>query len=150
MPKAVKIWFKKQVRIDHLTIPQRSMLDIGTVGLAGVKNRVTSSLGPDDAAAKPLNKKYAIQKTKLGLGNRRNLSFTGSMLRNLSIRTVSDNKAVAGLTGRKQRIAARANQAKQAWLVFSPRNRAAVVEATRRVMSTLSNTWVKARNNSGN
>ena len=49
------------------------MFKIGTVGVAAVKNRLAAAQGPTDSSAKPLTKRYAIQKTKLGKGNRRNL-----------------------------------------------------------------------------
>jgi hypothetical protein len=131
---SVRIWQKKRLVLDHLNFRQNQMFKIGTVGLAAVKNRVQAAMGPADEPAKPLTKRYAIRKTKLGKGNRRNLTFTGDMLRNLSLRTVSEKAAKAGLTSRKERIKAWANQKIQPWLVFSPKNRAAVVEAARRVM----------------
>ena len=130
---SVRIWQKKQIVLDHLNFRQHQMVKIGTVGVATVKNRVTAALGPDDGSAKPLTKRYAIRKTRLGLGNRRNLTFTGNMLRNLSLRTVSENSAKANVTSRKERIKAWANQNIQPWLVFSSKNRAAVTEAARRV-----------------
>jgi len=98
-----------------------------------VKNRLAAAQGPDDSPAKPLTKRYAIKKTKLGKGNRRNLTFSGDMIRNLMVRTVSEKAAKAGLTTRKDRIKAWANQRIEQWLVFSPKNKAAVVEAARRV-----------------
>jgi len=49
------------------------------------------------------------------------------------VRTVSEKAAKAGLSTRKDRIKAWANQKIQPWLVFSPKNRAAVAEAARRV-----------------
>jgi hypothetical protein len=131
---SVRIWQKKRLVLDHLNFRQHQMVKIGTVGVAAVKNRVQAALGPEDQPAKPLTKRYAIRKTKLVKGNRRNLTFTGDMLRNLSLRTVSEKAAKAGLTSRKERIKAWANQKIQPWLVFSPKNRLAVVEAARRVM----------------
>jgi hypothetical protein len=131
---SVRIWFKKEMRVDHLNFRQHQMLKLGTVGVAAVKNRVGAATGPDDSAAKPLTKRYAIWKTKLRKGNRRNLTLTGDMLRNLSVRTVSEKAAKASLTSRKERIKARANQAIQPWLVFSAKNRAAVKEAARRML----------------
>ena len=59
------------------------------------------------------------------------------MLRNLQVRTVSENKSRAGLSTRKDRIKAWANQKIEPWLVFSPKNRAAVLEATRRVLAEM-------------
>ena len=130
---SVRIWEKKQIRLDRLNFSQHQLFKIGSVGVAAVKNRVTAALGPDDSPAKPLTKRYAIKKTKLGKGNRRNLTFSGNMIRNLMVRTVSEKASKAGLTTRKDRIKAWANQRIEQWLVFSPKNKAAVVEAARRV-----------------
>jgi hypothetical protein len=131
---SIRIYQKKQIRLDRLSFWQVQMFKIGNVGVAAVKNRVAAALGPSDSPAKPLTKRYAIRKSKLGKGNRRNLSFTGDMLRNLMVRTVSEKAAKAGLSTRKDRIKAWANQKIEQWLVFSPKNKAAVVEAARRVM----------------
>jgi len=134
---SVRIYQKKQIRLDRLNFRQNQMFKIGNVGVAAVKNRLGAALGPEDSPAKPLTKRYAIRKTKLGKGNRRNLSFTGDMLRNFMVRTVSENKAKASLSTRKDRIKAWVNQKIEPWAVFSPRNRAAVVEATRRVLNEM-------------
>ena len=146
---SVRIWQKKRLVLDHLNFRQHQMFKIGTVGLAAVKNRVQAVLGPEDQPAKPLTKRYAIRKTKLGKGNRRNLTFTGDMLRNLSLRTVSEKTAKAGLTSRKERIKAWANQRIEQWLVFSPKNRTAVVEAARRVMQEAAECLVLERSLGG-
>src|SRR6266545_4185681 len=125
---SIRIYQKKQIRLDRLNFRQHQMFKIGNVGVAAVKNRVTAALGPSDSPAKPLTKRYAIRKTRLAKGNRRNLTFTGDMLRNFLVRTVSENRAKASLTTRKDRIKAWVNQKIEPWAVFSPRNRAAVVE----------------------
>jgi len=134
---SVRIYEKKQIRLDRLNFKQHQMFKIGNVGVAAVKNRVGAALGPTDAAAKPLTKRYAIRKTRLGRGNRRNLTLTGDMLRNFQVRTVSENKARAGLSTRKDRIKAWINQKIEPWIVFSPKNKAAVLEATRRVLNEM-------------
>jgi len=146
---SVRVWQKKQLRLDLLNFRQHQMFKVGTVGVAAVKNRVQAGLGPEDQPAKPLTKRYAIRKTRLGLGNRRNLMFTGNMLRNLSLRTVSEKAAKAGLTSRKDRIKAWANQKIEQWLAFSPKNKAAVVEATRRVMQEAAKRLVLERSLGG-
>lgn len=134
---SVRIWQKKQIRLDRLNFRQHQMFKVGNVGVAAVKNRVGAALGPEDSAAKPLTKRYAIRKTRLGKGNRRNLTFTGDMLRNFMVRTVSENKAKASLSTRKDRIKAWVNQKIESWAVFSPKNREAVLEAARRVVSEM-------------
>ena len=146
---SVRVYQKKQIRLDRLNFRQAQLFKIGTVGVAAVKNRLAAAQGPIDSAAKPLTKRYAIQKTKLGKGNRRNLSFTGDMLRNLNVRTVSDKTAKAGLSTRKDRIKAWANQKIEPWLVFSPKNKAAVVEATRRIFEEMKKRLLLERNLGG-
>jgi len=59
------------------------------------------------------------------------------MLRNFQVRTVSENKSRASLSTRRDRIKAWVNQKIEPWVVFSPKNKAAVVEATRRVLNEL-------------
>jgi hypothetical protein len=146
---SVRVYQKKQIRLDWLSSSQNQMFKIGTVGVAAVKNRVGAALGPTDSSAKPLTKRYAIRKTKLGKGNRRNLSFTGDMLRNLNVRTVSEKTAKAGLSTRKDRIKAWANQKIEPWLVFSTKNKAAVVEATRRIFEEMKKRLLLERNLGG-
>src|ERR1035441_8755424 len=131
---SVRVFYKKQVRIDQMNFRQQSMFKIGTVGVAAVKNRLAAAQGPTDSSAKPLTKRYAIQKTKLGKGNRRNLSFTGDMLRNFLVRTVSENKAKASNSTRKDRLKAWINNKIEPWISFSPRNRTAVLDATNRIL----------------
>jgi len=121
--------------VDHLNFRQLEMLKLGTVGLAAVKNRLAAGLGPTDGPAKPLTKRYAIYKSKrLRRRAVRDLSLTGSMLGNLSVRTVSERAAKAALTSRKERIKGLANMRREPWLVFSPRNRAALLAAARRIL----------------
>ncbi len=130
---SVRVWQKRTIRLDRLNLKQHQMFKIGNVGVAAVKNRVQVAQGPSDSAARPLTKRYAIWKTKHRRGNRRNLTLTGDMLRNFMVRTVSERRAVASNTTRKDRIKAWANQKIEPWMVFSQKNRAAVVEAARRV-----------------
>ena len=146
---SIRIWQRKTLRLDLLNFRQHQMFKIGNVGIAAVKNRLAASQGPADSAAKPLTKNYAIWKTKRGKGNRRNLMLTGDMLRNLAVRSVSENKARAGLSTRKDRIKAWANQKLEPWLVFSPRNRAAAMEAARRVFAEMRARLILERNLGG-
>jgi len=134
---SVRIYQKKEIRLDRLNVKQHQMFKLGNVGAAAVKNRLGAALGPNDAPAKPLTKRYAIRKTKLGKGNRRNLTLTGNMLRNFQVRTVSENRAKASNSTRKDRIKAWVNQKIEPWIVFSPKNKAAVVEAAKRVINEM-------------
>ena len=142
MAPMVKVYVKKQLRLDLLTFRQRDLYEIGNAGLEAVKARLAAARGPNDAPAKPLKVFYARQKSKRHLGNRRNLRFTGKMLDNLKIRTVSEKAAKAGLTSRKERTKGLANTRIEPWCLFSPANRKVVFQkaeiifkrATRRML----------------
>lgn len=149
---SVRIYVKKQVRLDRLSFHQSKMFKIGNVAVAAIKNRLSLAQGPNDTAAKPLTKRYAIWKTKRGKGNRRNLSLSGDMLRNFQVRTVTENRARAYVTGRstsksvwskakrpkfvgvENRVKAWAMQKIEPWMVLSPKNRSSVMEAASRVL----------------
>ena len=131
---SIRVYQKKQIRLDRLSFRQTQMFKVGNVGVAAVKNRVVAAQGPTDSSAKPLTKRYAIWKTKIGKGNRRNLMLTGDMLRNFQVRTVSENRAKASNSTRKDRIKAWITSKIEPWIVFSPRNRTAVRDAMNRVL----------------
>ncbi len=142
---SVRIWEKTQIRLDRLDFKQYQMFKVGNVGVVAVKNRVSAALGPSDAPAKPLTKRYAIRKTRLGKRNRWNLTLTGDMLRNFMDRTVSENHTRAGLSTRKNRIEAWVNQKIEPWVVFSPKNRAAVLKAAQQVLNEMKRTLLLER-----
>lgn len=134
---SVRIFHKKQVRLDHLTFKQHEMFKIGNVGVATVKNRLTAALGPQDTPAKPLSKYYAIRKTRMGKGNRRNLMLTGDMLRNFQVRTVSEKFAKARNSTRADRAKANITNRIEPWIVFSPKNEKAVRAFAGRVLNEM-------------
>ncbi|MGD0774915.1 MAG: hypothetical protein ABSC05_19040 [Candidatus Solibacter sp.] len=146
---SVRVFYKKQVRIDRMNFRQQSMLKIGTVGVATVKNRVAAALDSNDAPSKPLTKGYARRKTKLGLGDKRNLMFTGDMLRNFQVRTVSDNKAKANNSTRTGRLKAWLNQKIEPWVLFSPKNQKEVAESAAKVLKEMAPTLVLERTMEG-
>lgn len=124
----IKVYVKKQIRLDRLDFSQRQMFTLGNVGLASRKNEIDQALNANGTTAKPLTKRYAIYKSRIskitqGRGrNVRDLRYTGDMLREWSVRTVSDKQAVAAWTTRKGRIKARANESKESFISWSPRN----------------------------
>ena len=134
---SVRVYQKKQLRLDRLNFRQAEMYKIGNVGVAAVKNRLAAAQGPNDSSAKPLTKRYAIWKTKQGKGNRRNLTLTGNMLQNFQVRTVSENRAKASNSTRKDRIKAWITNKIQPWIAFSPKNRTVVEESANRVFKEM-------------
>jgi hypothetical protein len=153
MAQSIRIWKKKQLRLDKLNFKQREMVQIGSTGLISLFKRVASSQGPNDGAAKPLTKKYAIYKSRRRLGNRRNLFLTGQMLRSLKLRTVSDNRAYASVGAdmraenrelRKKDKSVRkltnkdvawVNQKREPWMVWSPANRRVMIEKFKEIFA---------------
>jgi hypothetical protein len=131
----VKIYVKRQIRLDRLSFQQRQMFKLGNVGLASRKFEIDKGLNANGGPAKPLTKSYAIRKsrrTKGGQGvgrNRRDLRFTGDMLREWSVRTVSERQAVSTWTTLKNRQKARSNERIESFISWSRRNAADVTRA---------------------
>ena len=134
---SVRIYQKKEARRDRLSIRQAQMFKIGNVGLAAVKNRLAAAQGPTDGPAKPLSRYYAIRKTKMGKGNRRNLMLTGDMLRNFQVRTVSEIRAKASNSTRKDRTKAWITQKIEPWVIFSPKNREVVNQTAQKLLAEI-------------
>lgn len=148
----VKIWVKKQLRLEPLTFKQRDMVDIGSAGLLSVFKRLALAQGPNDSAAKPLSPYYARYKSRMRKGNRRNLFLTGQLLESLKLRTVSDNRAYAAPDARQRsesrlkrkanksiapvtnKMVGNSNQRREPWLVFSPINKKAVMDKAMQVL----------------
>jgi hypothetical protein len=146
---SVRIYQKKVACLDRLNVKQAQMFKIGNVGLASVKNRLAAAQGPNDGAAKPLSRYYAIRKTKMGKGNRRNLMLTGDMLRNFQVRTVSENKAKASNSTRKDRIKAWITNKIEPWVVFSPKNREVVHQTAQKILAEIAARLVMERSLGG-
>ena len=139
---SVRVYYKKKIRIDRMNFRQQSMLKIGTVGVATVKNRVAAALDSNDAPSKALTKGYARHKTKLGLGDKRNLTLTGDMLRNFQVRVVTENRAKANNSSRSGRLKAWINQKIEPWVLFSPKNQKATQESGARVLKEMAPTML--------
>lgn len=135
----ISLYVKKSLRLDRLNFKQAQMQKIGQAAVDSLKQRLAAAYGPTDAPAKPLKRGYAIYKTKKGLGNRRNLTLTGGMLDNFSLRTVSENRAKARNTTRLGRIKALANQQKEPWVIFSPKNEMRTIKAVQGELQILKN-----------
>ncbi len=54
---SVRVYQKKQLRLDLLNFRQRQMYELGGTGVAAVKSRLAAAQGPADNAAKPLTKR---------------------------------------------------------------------------------------------
>lgn len=112
-------WRGKKVRLEGLGLQKYQMLELGQFGLDTVKARVARGIGANDTRMKPLKRGYAIQKTKAGHGNIRNLSFSGAMIDNLTVRFASAEQVKIALTARLARIKGLANERKDSWLQWS-------------------------------
>ena len=102
---SVRIYQKKEARLDRLNVRQEQMFKIGNVGLAAVKNRVAAAR--DRPMARP-SRSPALRdpQNQDGQGQPPQPELTGDMLRNFLVRTVSENKAKASNSTRKDRIKA--------------------------------------------
>jgi len=171
MAQSFRIYQKGKLVFDQLSFRQQDMVKIGTVGVAAVIERVLLGRGPTDGPAKPLRNWYARLKQRKGLIPRRDLMgtgfmhvkqlqkgklriskktallggrFVGHMMDNLSLRTVTENSAKAGFTQNVARIKAQANEKREPFVTFSPKNREAVTSAAAQIFRERIKTLVKA------
>jgi len=63
---SVRVFQKKQLRLDLLNFRQRQMYELGGKGVTAVKARLGAAQGPGDSDATPLTKRYAIFETRKG------------------------------------------------------------------------------------
>ena len=92
----VRIYQKKEIRLDRLSVQPDADVQDRQRRRGGGEEPAGGGAGAERRAGQAaLASYYAIRKTKMGKGNRRNLMLTGDMLRNFQVRTVSENKAKA-------------------------------------------------------
>lgn len=106
-----------------LSFDVRQMYLLARFGVDIIKARVSRTIGSDDAPMPPLKKGYAIRKGRNAWRtNRRDLNYTGEMLENFTVRSVSASQARLDITSAKQRIKARSNERRAPWFGWSPRD----------------------------
>ena len=113
------------------------MFKIGTLGVAAVKNRVTSSQGPEHAPGEAVH-----QALRHFQDTTRPRQLPQSDVQRRSATELSGphgerEPAKASLSTRKGRIKALSNQRIEPWMFISPRNKAVVLVATRRVLNEI-------------
>jgi len=105
-----------------LTPRAQHMMTLGEYGVSLMKQRVGKGIGSDDAPMPPLTSRYAKFKNRAKGRTVRDLSFTGSMLGDMSLRSVSESQARIDITTRDGRMKARANEQKAPWFGWSPQD----------------------------
>jgi hypothetical protein len=128
MAARVKVYVKKQLRLDRLTFQQNEMFKLGNYGLVSRKSEIDKGLNTHGGPAKPLHRLYAIRKSRgtksfAGRGrNIRDLRLTGNMLRELAVRTVSEQQAIMAWTTQKNRQKAQHNEDIESFVSWSGKN----------------------------
>ncbi len=109
------------------------MLILGEHGVNVVKQRVEKGIGSDDRPMSALKPSYQrFKQRRSGREPIRNLTLSGRMLDNFTVRSVSDREVRMDITGSKERIKARANERRAAWFGWSPRDLASIITVARR------------------
>jgi hypothetical protein len=93
---------------------------------------VGAGLGSNDTRMRALSLRYARFKSKTGRGAERDLKFTGKMLQNFQVRTVSEKNARIENSTRLDRQKARANNQIDAWIPWSRQNVTKIVGEARK------------------
>src|SRR4051812_19772542 len=139
----IRLYLKNRLNLERLTFDQKRMFRLGTIAVGTVKDRVKRAMNETDSRSKPLNKRYAIRKTRFGKRNVRDLNYSGQMMTNFSLRTVNDNEAFARNTTKDNQNKARFNQNKERWIVYSRTNVDAIMKAANKEFSDVVKNMVK-------
>jgi hypothetical protein len=132
----IKLMDGKTVRLGGPpSFERRQMLALGLFAVNQIKSRVKRSVGSDDSPFKPLSKGYAIQKTKAGHGNRRDMTFSGEMLNAFSVRYADASQVRMDITTTMGRIKAWANEERTPWYGFSRFDQAAIIREAQKEFS---------------
>jgi hypothetical protein len=132
-----------QLASDHSALGLSTALwcRLGDFAIKTIRERVARGLGSSDQPMPPLTKRYAIQKSKLRLGNKRNLMGTGEqgghMLDALRVTYVDQRSCKIDITTRDARMKARANEQRSPWIGFSPSDRAKILSEFKRLFGTV-------------
>lgn len=125
-----------KVRLLGVGFQKYQMLRLGSLALKDLKRRVQEGKGVNDEPMPPLKvqqvrpgsvtasleRGYPRLKRRRGRKPIRDLTLTGAMLANLTIRSASPNEVKFGLTKQKEREKALANERRYPWLGWSPSN----------------------------
>ena len=121
-----------QIRLLPVAFSRDQMAQIGSFGLEKLKRRVSFGIGSNDAAMPGLQVGYQRLKARRVGSSLRDLKFTGRMLDDLKIQSVSESSVRMDITTALSRIKARTNEQRSPWLSFSPSDEAAIyAEASR-------------------
>ncbi len=138
---------------ESIGFRQLQMLQLGNYGVQVILDRVAKGIGSDDAPMPPLQQQtrstrwsksrnglvstgapgYGPRKAAGGGANVRDLNYTGDMLSNLSVRSVSETQVRMDITKSQERMKARANEIRSPWFGWSPRNVANLIALARRL-----------------
>lgn len=147
----LRVFVKKTVRLDRMNPSQQQMFKIGQVAVASVKDRVRRALTPDLTPSKKLSKRWAVIKTRwarsipsIRLPARRDLSFSGQMLRDFQVRTVSETKFQARNSTRRGRDKAAGNERREQWAAYSREDEKRVQKAARQLLPAIAGRMVIA------
>jgi hypothetical protein len=131
---------RPQARIGRgVSLSAFQMQRLADVGLRSVKARAVAGIGSDDAAMPGLKTGYARQKQRKGGVPVRDLTLTGDMLKNLTVRTASESGAKIAFTASLARTKALANEQRYPWLGWSAGDvRKIVAEAQKMLRDSVS------------
>lgn len=128
---------KSLVTLTGFGIQPYQMLAWGTQAVGVIKARVALGIGSDDSQMKPLSPRYKKFKTRLGLGDRRNLYFRGlqggHMLDALRVTQATERTAKIDISTQQSRQEAVANEARSPWMGFSGRDTTQVLAIARQI-----------------
>jgi hypothetical protein len=135
------------------SLTAQQMYQLGLFAIAVMRERVSRGIGSSDAPMKPLSEHkgrrwsksrgewveygrgtgYRFRKVRSGGKGIRDLTLTGSMLGNISVRSVSERQVRIDITSSRERMKARANEIRSPWWGWSANDLARITLAARQL-----------------
>lgn len=119
----ISVYVKRRLRLDLLTPRQSQMVRIGDYSIDVWRGRIAQGINTLDQPSKTLGAAYGRRKARFGgrpIRDLKGISRSPRMLDNFSVRSVGNTSVRAGFTTTAARIKAKANEAIEPFMAFSP------------------------------
>lgn len=112
----------RKARVVVGAFSSEQMMQVGNALAGSIKFRIQRGLDVYDQPAKPLKKGYAIAKSRKGLRNVRDWTWTGETMRALNLLDVNENRGRIGFADPKSDKKAHYNNMRDRQFGVSPRD----------------------------
>jgi hypothetical protein len=120
-----------RISLEPISFTEDQMREFGDTAIGSMQERMAGSVNVFDAPAKPLTKRYAAYKKKIGANPVRNLRLSGHTLASLKVRQATAHSVTVGFESSEAYRRALFSQNIDPLFGLSPSNESKVLEKVR-------------------